>query len=145
LLAYSGGLSPVADEHVPPVFMTIALASLRTLLGLVFVFAGVAKLAVHEQFAANFAHWGFPAPGIFSLAIGCTEIVCGVLLALGAHTPPGALRFATMMGGAMATAGRTDGGVHLIVPPILFALCVFFAWRTRRYAGRTPVRRPGVQ
>ncbi len=125
--------------------MTIALASLRTLLGLVFVFAGVAKLVLHAQVAANFAHWGFPAPAIFSLAIACTEIVCGVLLALGALTRPVALLLATIMVGAMATAGRTDGGVHLIVPPILFALCVFFAWRTRRFAGRTPLRRPGVQ
>ena len=125
--------------------MQIALAALRTVLGLIFVIVGADKLIQHAQVTELFAHWGLPAPGIFSLAIGATEIVCGVLLAVGALTRPVALLLATIMVGTIFTAGRVDGGIHLIVPPILFALCVLYAWRTRRYGGRTPVRRPGVQ
>lgn len=125
--------------------MQIALAALRSLLGFVFVITGADKLIEHATYADRFAHWGVPAPAIFSLAIGATEVVCGVLLAIGALTRPVALLLATIMVGAMFTAGRVDGGIHLIVPPILFALCVLYAWRTRRYGGRTPVRRPGVQ
>ncbi len=125
--------------------MQIALAALRSLLGFVFVLSGAAKLVQRDFFAHQFAHWGFPAPFIFSLAIGATEVVCGVLLAVGALTRPVALLLATIMVGAMLTAGRVDGGMHLIVPPILFALLVLYAWRTRRYSGRTPARRPGVQ
>ncbi len=125
--------------------MQIALAALRSLLGFVFVLAGADILIRRGVSAEQFARWGLPSPGIFSLAIGATEVVCGILLAVGALTRPVALLLATIMVGAFFTAGRADGGFNLIVPPILFALCVFYAWRTRRYAGRTPARRPGVQ
>jgi len=125
--------------------MQIALAGLRSLLGLVFVLAGAYQLVAREASVAQFAHWGLPAPRSFSLAIGATEVVCGFLLAIGALTRPVALLLATIMVGATFTAGRIDGGPYLIVPPILFALCVLYAWRMRRYGGHTPARRPGVQ
>jgi hypothetical protein len=45
---------------------------------------------------------------------------------------------------ATVTGGRVDGGPYLIIPPLLFLLTVFFAWRSSRFPGLAP-RRPGVQ
>jgi uncharacterized membrane protein YphA (DoxX/SURF4 family) len=125
--------------------MVIVLALVRTLVGLVFVASGIAKLVQPAPFAANFAHWGLPMPGVFSLTIGAIETVCGALFALGALTRPVGLLLATIMVGAIMTAGRVDGGPHLIVPPLLFAATVFFAWRAGRFGGSVPRRPPGVQ
>jgi uncharacterized membrane protein YphA (DoxX/SURF4 family) len=73
------------------------------------------------------------------------ELVCGVLLAVGILTRPVALLLATVMVGAMMTAGRVDGGMYLLVPPLLFVLCVLLAWRSGRFPGPAPARPPGVQ
>ena len=125
--------------------LTLALAVVRTLIGLFFVAAGISHEAQHAYFATQFARWGVPAPDVTVWLVGAVEIVCGAMLALGALTRPVALALATLMVGAVAFAGRTDGGFHLIVPPILFVLCVFYAWRSGRFAGSTPKRQPGVQ
>lgn len=125
--------------------MTIFLAILRTLVGLVFVVAGAAKLFQHDVFAANFARWNVPEPGIAVLVVGALEIVCGGLFALGALTRPVGMLLATIMIAAAYFAGRVDPIPHLIVTSILFVLTVFFAWRSGRVPGRTPARRPGVQ
>lgn len=123
--------------------MTIFLAIVRTLVGLLFVFAGAAKLFQHDAFTANFTRWGVPQPGVAVLAVGALEIVCGGLFALGALTRPVGLLLATIMIAAAYFAGRVDPIPHLIVTSVLFVLTVFFAWRS----GRTsrPARRPGVQ
>jgi uncharacterized membrane protein YphA (DoxX/SURF4 family) len=125
--------------------LTIFLAVLRTLVGLVFVVSGAAKLFQHQLFAAKFAGWGVPAPDVSVLAVGALEIVCGGLFALGALTRPVGMLLATIMVAAAYFAGRAEPVPHLIVTPILFVLCVFFAWRSGRVPGRTPLRRPGVQ
>ena len=77
--------------------MTIFLAVLRTLVGLVFVVSGAAKLFQHQLFAAKFAGWGVPAPDVSVLAVGALEIVCGGLFALGALTRPVGMLLATIM------------------------------------------------
>lgn len=125
--------------------MTIFLAILRTLVGLVFVSAGAAKLFGHAAVAAKFASWGVPVPDVSVLAVGALEIVCGGMFALGALTRPVGMLLATIMVAAAYFAGRAEPIPHLIVTPVLFALCVFFAWRSGRVPGRTPIRRPGVQ
>ncbi len=126
--------------------MTIFLAIVRTLVGLVFVLAGAAKLFQHDVFAANFARWGVPAPNVSVLVVGALEIVCGGLFALGALTRPVGMLLATIMVAAAYFAGRVDPIPHLIVTTVLFVLTVFFAWRSGRTApGRAPARRPGVQ
>jgi uncharacterized membrane protein YphA (DoxX/SURF4 family) len=125
--------------------VTITLAVLRTLVGLFFVAAGILQLIVFGTFTANFARWGLPVPGIIVILVAAVEIVCGALLAVGALTRPVGLLLATLMVGATLTAGRIDGGPFLIVPPLLFVLTVFFAWRSARFSGLTAERRPGVQ
>jgi putative oxidoreductase len=125
--------------------VTIALAALRTLLGLFFVAAGIFQLIAFGTFTANFSRWGLPVPGIIVVLVAAIEIVCGALLVVGALTRPVGLLLATLMVGATLTAGRIDGGPSLIVPPLLFVLTVFFAWRSARFPGLTAKRRPGVQ
>lgn len=124
--------------------MTIALAILRSIVGLVFVAVGLWKLFDRADFVARFSHWGFPVPDWTVPVYAAIEIVCGALFALGALTRPVGLLLATLMVVAMFTAGRTDGGVNLIVPALLFGLSVFFAWRSARFS-QAPQRRPGVQ
>ncbi len=124
--------------------MTIALAVLRTLVGLTFVAFGLWKLFDHAAFVERFAHWGLPAPDWTVPVYAAIEIVCGALLALGALTRPVGLLLATLMIVALFTAGRTDGGVSIALPLVLFLLTVFFAWRSARFS-RAPLRRPGVQ
>ena len=104
MLISTGGPSWVRAEQDRPISLQIALAALRSLLGFVFVLAGADILIQRGLFAEQFAHWGLPAPGTFSLAIGATEVVCGVLLAVGALTRPVALLLATIMVGAFFTA-----------------------------------------
>ena len=125
--------------------MTIFLAILRTVVGLIFVVAGAAKLFQHATFAAKFAGWGVPVPDVSVLVVGALEIVCGGFFALGALTRPVGMLLATIMVAAAYFAGRVEPIPHLIVTGVLFVLTVFFAWRSGRVPGRTPVRRPGVQ
>jgi uncharacterized membrane protein YphA (DoxX/SURF4 family) len=120
-------------------------ALFRTLTGLAFVASGSMKLIGHAAAGASFARWQLPAPGLFALAVGAVELVCGVLLAVGALTRSVALILSTIMVGAVVTAGRIDGGLHVIVPSLLFFVLVYFAWSTGRFAEPPPPRRPGVQ
>jgi uncharacterized membrane protein YphA (DoxX/SURF4 family) len=120
-------------------------AVFRTLVGLVFVAAGAAKLVAHGFAAGQFARWQLPQPGIFALAVGAVELVCGILLAFGALTRPVALVLGTIMVGAVVTAGRIEGGAHVIFPALLFFVLVYLAWSTGRFAEPRPPRRPGVQ
>src|SRR5579864_8570556 len=115
--------------------MTIALATLRTLTGLFFVVAGIVQLVAFGRSAGDFARWGLPAPEALVVLVAAVEMVCGALLAVGALTRPVGLLLATLMVGATLTAGRSDGGVYYVVPPLLFALTVFFAWRSARFPG----------
>ena len=117
---------------------------MRTLTGLYFVGAGVLRLVLFSASAASFARWGLPVPGALVIIVAAVEIVCGALFAAGALTRPVGLLLATLMVAATLTAGRVDGGVNLVVPPLLFAVTVFFAWRAARFPGLAR-RRPGVQ
>ena len=57
------------------------------------------------------------------------EVVCGLLILLGLATRLGALIVGVDMLGAVATAGRVDGGPHLVVPPVLALLCLVLVAR----------------
>ena len=63
------------------------------------------------------------------LVISSLEIVCGLLILLGLATRLGALLLCLDMLGATATAGRIDGGVHLVAPPVLALLCLVLVAR----------------
>jgi uncharacterized membrane protein YphA (DoxX/SURF4 family) len=122
-----------------------AYVVVRILVGIAFVLTGTLKLAHHGEATALFAHWHVPASSNAVTVVAAVEFVCGVMLTFGLLTAPVALLLATDMVGATMTAGRIDGGIHIILPPILFVLCVFIAWRSTRLRPAVPGRRPGVQ
>ena len=125
--------------------MPTALLVVRSLLGLLFVGMGLSHFVMYDQYARMFAHWEIPMPQIAVFVIGAIQLVCGGLLGFGVVVRPACLVLATIMIGALVTAGRIDGGVHLVVPPVLFMLLVFMAWSRGRYGAWRPSHRPGTQ
>lgn len=107
----------------------VSLALLRIVIGLVFIAAGVGKLGDRPGTTADFDHWGLPAPATTSVVISVLEVACGLLIVLGLATRLGALVLCIDMLGAVATAGRVDGGPHLFVPPVLALLCLVLVAR----------------
>ena len=107
----------------------VFLALLRIVIGLVFMGAGAQKLGDRAATSADFDRWGLPAPSTVSLVIAGLEVVCGLLILLGLATRLGALVLCIDMLGAVATAGRIDGGLHLIAPPVLALLCLVLVAR----------------
>lgn len=97
---------------------------MRVIVGAAFIAAGVEKLTNHVQTAADFERWGLPSPSTFSYAISTVEIVFGLILIFGILPRFAALVLLGDMVGALATAGRIDGGPHLILPPLLGVLCL---------------------
>jgi uncharacterized membrane protein YphA (DoxX/SURF4 family) len=103
---------------------SIPLALMRVIVGAAFIVASVEKLTNHAQTAADFDRWGLPSPDTFSYAISAIEIVFGLILIFGILPRFAALVLLGDMVGALATAGRIDGGPHLILPPLLGVLCL---------------------
>jgi putative oxidoreductase len=103
---------------------SIPLALTRVVLGLAFMAAAVEKLTNHAQSASDFDRWGLPSPSAFSYAISGVEIVFGLIMIFGILPRFAALVLGCDMVGAILTAGRTDGGPHLILPPLLGFLCL---------------------
>jgi putative oxidoreductase len=107
----------------------VFLALLRFAIGLIFIATGVQKLRDRTASTADFSHWGLPAPSTAVLVISGLEVICGLLILLGLATRFGALLVCLDMLGAVATAGRIDGGVHLVVPPVLALLSLVLVAR----------------
>jgi len=105
------------------------LTALRALVGLVFVASGLTKFADHAQAAVDFARWNVPLAGSAAYAVGGLELVGGALLLLGVATRLVAMPLLAVMVGAVVTAGLTEGGAHLVLPPALALLCALFAAR----------------
>ena len=111
---------------------------IRIAAGLVFIAFSFGKFVRHAEEASAFDRYGLPWPGLFTYAIGVTELVCGVLLVLGIAPRLVALVLAGNMVGVIATAGRIDGGpIHLGLAPLLLAGMLFLLWAG---PGRRPVR-----
>jgi putative oxidoreductase len=107
----------------------IVLAVLRVAVGVVFLGTAFQKLTRHTSTVADFRHWGLPSPSAFVYAIAIVELVCGLALVTGLATRLAALILLCDMLGAVATAGRVDGGRYILVPPILAALLLVLAAR----------------
>lgn len=107
----------------------VGLALLRVLTGLVFVNSGFAKVANIAGTTADFARWHVPLPDLAAPMVGGVELACGALLIAGIGTRWAALPLLGVTVGAVATAGLTDGGAHLVLPPVLGLLCAVFATR----------------
>jgi len=101
----------------------------RIATGVLFITFSVGKFADHAQESADFDHYGIPAPEVATYLVGTLELVCGALLVVGLLTRLAAALLAANMVGAIATAGRVDGGsFHLGVAPTMLVAMLFLVW-----------------
>jgi putative oxidoreductase len=101
----------------------------RVVTGVLFVTFSLGKFLDHATEAADFEHYGIPAPEVATYLVGTLELVGGLLLVVGLLTRPAAALLAANMVGAIATAGRVDGGsFHLGVAPTLLVAMLFLVW-----------------
>jgi len=107
----------------------VVLALIRVAAGAVFLVTAVEKFTRHTTVKADFTRWGLPSPGAAVYVIGALELVCGLVLLTGLATRLAALLLLGDMLGAVATAGRIDGGIQLVVPPTLAVLCLVLVAR----------------
>lgn len=93
---------------------------LRLAAGVVFVAFSVGKFTRYDSESAAFDRYGIPFPEVTTYLVGVLELAGGLLLIVGLLTRPVAIALAGNMIGAIATAGRLDGGpVHLGLAPAL--------------------------
>jgi uncharacterized membrane protein YphA (DoxX/SURF4 family) len=103
---------------------SIGLALIRVVVGAAFIAAAVEQISNHAQNASDYQRWGLTHPDQFSYAISGIELFFGLVLVFGILPRFAALVFLCVMAGALATAGRIDGGPYLILPPLLGVLCL---------------------
>jgi putative oxidoreductase len=101
----------------------------RVVTGVLFVTFSLGKFVDHAKESADFDHYGIPAPEVTTYLVGALELVGGILLVVGLCTRPAALLLALNLVGAIATAGRVDGGTfHLGVGPAMLLAMLFLVW-----------------
>jgi putative oxidoreductase len=109
---------------------------LRVVLAAVYIPVGLGKFVNHDTYTERFERWGFgAAAGEVAILVGVVEVVCGSMLLLGLLPRLAALALVGNMIGALATAGRIDGGQDIWLPLILIAaLSAVIVWGAGRWA-----------
>lgn len=103
--------------------------AVRIVTGLFFVSVSTGKFLDYSKEVDDFRSFEVPWPEIAVPAVGVVELVGGLLLVIGLLTRPAAFVLALNMIGALATAGRVEGGsFHLVYGPALLILMVFLCW-----------------
>jgi putative oxidoreductase len=106
-----------------------AVAAARVAAGVVFVAFSFGKFIHHEAEAAAFDRYGIPQADAATYLVGTLELVGGLMLVLGLGTRVVAVALAGNMIGAIATAGRHDGGpVNLGLAPAVLAAMLVLIW-----------------
>lgn len=106
-----------------------ATTAIRVVTGVFFISVSIGKFTEHSQEVADFDCYGVPIPEVAVYVVGAVELIGGIALVLGLMTRLAALVLAGDMIGAIATAGRVDGGTfHLGVAPTLLVAMVFLLW-----------------
>ena len=112
--------------HGAGAYVTTAV---RVVTGVLFVTFSIGKFSDHTQEAMDFDHYGVPLADVAIYLVGVVELIGGFLLVVGLFTRLAALILAVNMVGAIATAGRVDGGTfHLGVAPTLLVAMLFLVW-----------------
>jgi putative oxidoreductase len=131
----------LSRQHTGP--RATAIGVLRIAVGLFFVMPGIAKFAIRAEEVELFDRWGVPAPELAVTGTGILEIVGGLALAAGVAMPLPAFALAATMVGALATAGRVDGGQHIVLPLVLLGLlAVIVVGRGGRWQATRPLFAP---
>jgi putative oxidoreductase len=124
-----------------------AVAALRVAAGAVFVAFSFGKFVHHGAESAAFDRYGIPFPDAATALVGALELGGGLMLIAGLGTRLAALALAGDMIGAIATAGRIEGGpVHLgLAPALLAAMLVLLSTGAGRCSldGRLAAAAPG--
>jgi putative oxidoreductase len=101
----------------------------RIVTGLFFVSTGLGKFLDYSKEVDDFRGFEVPWPEVAVPLVGLVEVVGGLLLVIGLLTRPAAFVLACNMVGALATAGRVEGGsFHLVYAPALLILMIFLCW-----------------
>lgn len=101
----------------------------RVVAGLVFFSFSFGKFTRHQAEVDAFDRYGIPAADAAVYLVGVLEFVGGLMLIAGLGTRLAALGLAGNMIGAIATAGRIDGGVvHLGLAPALLVTMLVLVW-----------------
>jgi putative oxidoreductase len=101
----------------------------RVVTGLFFISTSTGKFFDYSKEVDDFRGFEVPWPEVAVPAVGTLELVGGVLLVIGFLVRPAAFLLALNMIGALATAGRVEGGsFHLVYGPALLVLMLFLCW-----------------
>ena len=101
----------------------------RVVTGLFFISPSTGKVFDYSKEVDDFRGFEVPWPEVAVPAVGTLELVGGVLLVIGFMVRPAAFLLALNMIGALATAGRVEGGsFHLVYGPVLLVLMLFLCW-----------------
>lgn len=109
---------------------------IRIVLAAVYIPIGMGKFVNHDAYVERFERWGFgAAAGEVAILVGIVEVVGGILLLLGIVPRLVALGMIGNMIGALATAGRVDGGQDIWLPIVLIVLlAVVVRWGAGKWA-----------
>ncbi len=112
--------------------------ALRLVAAAVFIPVGLGKFVNHDAYVERFERWGFgAAAGEVAILVGVAEVTCGLMLLLGVAPRAAALALIGNMIGALATAGRIDGGQDIWLPLVMIAvLAAIVAGGAGRWAVR---------
>ncbi len=118
--------------------------ALRVALAALFVPVGLGKFVNHDAYVERFERWGFGAAASeVAILVGGLEVVAGLMLLLGVLPRLAALALAGNMVGALATAGRIDGGQDVWLPCVLIVcLAAVVALGAGRWSLTPPALRP---
>ena len=121
-------------------------------LAAVYIPIGMGKFVNHDAYVERFERWGFgAASGETAILVGILEVAGGLMLLFGVVPRLVAAALIGNMIGALATAGRIDGGQDVWLPLVMIGVLGAVVWLgggvprwEPRYPGRsvTSSRRP---
>lgn len=106
-------------------FRKALIWTIRVVLAVAFVLAGVPKILKDPQWMANFELWGFP--GWFRMLVGWAEVLGALALVNSRLVLYAAAALAMIMVGAAVTQLVNNGAVAMIYPFVLVLLCMVVA------------------